>query len=97
MRRFSHLLVVKKKLTIFLAAATAMLCLHLAVFSQALSLVEEGSEGLSARHRAIVHHAVSVGHPWVSAIYDECKETGDVRGLMVREWEGKRGFLPAHT
>ncbi|CAN0046409.1 unnamed protein product [Ectocarpus fasciculatus] len=49
---------------------------------QALSLIEEGSAGLSAQHRAVVEKAISVGHPWVSAIYDECKETGDVRGLM---------------
>lgn len=66
--------------------------LHLTpVFPQALSLVEDGSDGLSVRHRAIVHHAISVGHPWVSAIYDECKETGDVRGLMVRESEKGQG------
>ncbi|CBJ25612.1 hypothetical protein Esi_0003_0321 [Ectocarpus siliculosus] len=49
---------------------------------QALSLIEEGGAGLSAQHRAVVEKAISVGHPWVSAIYDECKETGDVRGLM---------------
>ncbi|CAM9969974.1 unnamed protein product, partial [Scytosiphon promiscuus] len=49
---------------------------------QALRLVEEGGDGLSARHRAIVSHAIDVGHPWVAAIYDECMETGDVRGLM---------------
>ena len=44
---------------------------------QALSLIEEGNAGLSAQHRAVVEKAISVGHPWVSAIYDECKETGD--------------------
>ncbi|CAN0355029.1 unnamed protein product, partial [Laminaria digitata] len=49
---------------------------------QALSLIEDGSEGLSARHRTIVERAISAEHPWVAAIYDECKETGDVRGLM---------------
>lgn len=73
--------------TMYVTALSLLSC-TLIVFWQALSLVEEGSDGLSARHRAIVHHAISVGHPWVSAIYDECKETGDVRGLMVRRRRG---------
>ena len=55
---------------------------------QALSLIEDGSGGLSARHRAVVEHAIIAEHPWVAAIYDECKETGDVRGLMVGRGRG---------
>ncbi|CAM9553514.1 unnamed protein product, partial [Ascophyllum nodosum] len=52
---------------------------------QALSWIEEGTAtgGLSARHRAIVERAIATEHPWVSAIYEECKETGDVRGLVL--------------
>lgn len=57
---------------------------------QALSLIEDGSGGLSARHRAVVEHAIADEHPWVAAIYDECKETGDVRGLMVGRGRGGR-------
>lgn len=59
---------------------------------QALSLIEEGSDGFTERHRAIAQHAISVGHPWVSAIYDECKETGDVRGLLVGDRQGRAEF-----
>lgn len=55
---------------------------------QALSLIEDGSGGLSARHRTIVEDAITADHPWVAAIYDECKETGDVRGLMVGQRVG---------
>ena len=54
-------------------------------YLQVLSWIEEGTAtgGLSARHRAIVERAIATEHPWVSAIYEECKETGDVRGLVV--------------
>lgn len=63
---------------------------HFGAASKALRLVEEGDGGLSTRHRAIVSHAIDVGHPWVAAIYDECMETGDVRGLMVGD-DGQGG------
>lgn len=74
-------------LTIFSVSDTPALLV--AASPQALSLIEEGSDGFTARHRAIAQHAISVGHPWVSAIYDECKETGDVRGLLVGDKGGR--------
>lgn len=59
------------------------------MYEQALHWIVEGkvSGGLSAHHKAIVEHAIAIEHPWVSAIYEECKETGDVRGLVVRTVE----------
>lgn len=51
---------------------------------QALALIAEGIDGLDEHDEGVVENAISSEHPWVSAIYDECKETGDVRGLMVR-------------
>lgn len=55
----------------------------LALLEQALALIIEGSDGLSAHERAVVEKAIAEEHPWVAAIYEECAETGDVRGLVV--------------
>lgn len=62
------------------------------VHVQALHWIVEGkvSGGLSVHHKAIVEHAIATEHPWVSAIYEECKETGDVRGLVVRTVEAQK-------
>lgn len=51
-----------------------------------MTLIAEARNGLTEREKALIEDAIATEHPWVSAIYDECRETGDMRGLMVREY-----------
>lgn len=52
--------------------------------AQALALIVEGCAGINELDKELVENAIAIEHPWVCAIYDECKETKDVRGLLVR-------------